>query len=580
MKWLKTLMILAVGVTVGVVVAMRLPNPFARSHADDDFVEGKTEEASPLQRAVSANPRKPSEKRGPAPPAPPELSQPKRTTVEVAPELAPQPAAVKPGPVARGGETKDQKDKDSSVLSPELRERLTAATVLLRIKQATRQLDCCGVICKPNLLAVNAQAAGIAIGARELPNDFSVTLFTGAAGDPGRLARVRSFDADAHIIFFSAPGMAVPLPLADDSALHPQMAVWYPRYVLKGADVQPPVLQTGEILNVRMDPQSAKLTFVAIAADIDGGSAGAPLVDSQCRLVALAGANSDDTSIGRTVNCADLRRAMKGRIGALLIRKTAEKPGGLYSVEVRVDSVDPADRISAVNFYYWPVRTDAEGNASGGSMQHSAMFRNEGTAQWSAQVNDILMPPGSKLFMQTGYYGAEREEILSEPLNCAIQLGVPNAPPAVVVAARSGSGHGERNGTNLNASRVEAVEPGGPTQSFFVGTQTTSYTETTYIITSSGQFTRIETVVTLPPPGPPPDSPGWTFGYRTDHSTGHPSGDYENAERDRNIRNYSNGYFNNGYNNGYYNGYNNNYNSANGRFYNGNNNLNFNNYRR
>ena len=525
MKLLKPIVILLLGVGIGVAIASTMKNPFARPADDSDRDVKPSASASSVDKTAA-----PAKTTPPvvAPPLPKAVATaPVKVEAETPPASRPAPASAPavaevtngvPALLARrplklgGGENA----AEGVGLAPEVASKVWDASVYLRATLAGQKFEACGFFCRPGLIAANSSLLGIPRSKRAVPSGFTVI------SEDGKALRLAGYDPDSGLVYFRGTSSTnAILPLADDSNLRPQMAVWYPRFLVDHDTVNRSSFGVGEINGVRIDPATAQLNFVGIISDFKLDCAGTPCVDADGHLVALAGATPEETATGLAISCGDIRRSLKGRIGSTFVRKIADAADS-YTFEVGVESIDPAEKIRSVNFYYWTVKVDSQGQSKSGSMTRLPLVRDSSTGKWRGAVASLKMPPGTKLWMQTGYYGAERDELLSEPLDCAVQLGVPDAPPPVPIVADAD--HAPPH------ARVEYIPQGGPTRSFFVGTQTTT-TTVSYLITTDAGTTRIDYIYTNPPPAPPPDSPGWNLGYVTDPTSGHPSGQYELADR-------------------------------------------------
>jgi hypothetical protein len=448
------------------------------------------------------------------PPPPAAAPKPDRSASQTMPAVSPRPPVPQPAeaesqpihpvPVfkieAPKASAADVADKAKAV--EKLQDKTAAATVLLRMECRGRQYDSCGVYCAPGVIAANARLLGMDFNAG-YPADASIKALAFGAEPSIHIAHVTAFDPETGLVFLGVRGRTAspePLSIADTAVTN--QSVYVPRF--SGGAGRKPEFETGRVLDVWVDPVGLH-SFISIDCPFASGTAGSPCVNSEGQLIAIAGYGHDEAARGAMIHCDALRNALRGRLGAVTVHKTDEHDG-LYSFEVVVDSLDPAGRISSAFFYYWTVKP-ASGSMKSDSMLRNRLVQVPGSTQWTGSVSNVKLPPGSKIWVQTGYALVGRQlEILSDPFECTIGLGVPNAH---LVAVESPS----------KISRVEDVPRGEEAPFAYVGTQPTVQTIETVTTTNCNGTTTVQTVITNATPPPPPDSPGWTFGYRTDWSS-------------------------------------------------------------
>lgn len=510
---MKLIMILAAGICIGMVVVLTLSsNPFS------PFPRKET--SAPVSDKNDVRPQSIAGKKAELPTA---HTLPAISARPTSPPAIPEDETVRPVTVLRIDPPKapitDMAEDEGFALK--VREKTLAATVLLHVEQQGNSFEGCGFYCASGVIAANARILGFDLKTREPIDKRAINAIAyGVTPDPTiQVAQVTAYDPESGLVFLTVPtrtASPVPLPLAD-GVIPTNALVYIPRF--QHGNTVNAAVETGHVTEVWTDPAGLH-SFISIDSEFASGSSGSPCVDVEGHVVAIAGAGRDEALRGAVIHCDAVRNALKGRLGAVTVRKIEEHAGGLYSFEVSADSLDPADRIRTAFFYYWTVKPGASGSRNSGSMIRNLLTRAPGSNQWIGTVSKLALPPGSKIWTQSGYaLTGRQQEVLSEPFECAVGLGIPDAP--VVASAQT---------TDLPLSRVENIPRGEETPFGFVGTQPTYSTIEYITTTTSGGTTTVQTTVTNTSPQPPPDSPGWTFGYTTDYSTYHPSRDYETAK--------------------------------------------------
>ncbi|MEJ7638454.1 MAG: trypsin-like peptidase domain-containing protein [Singulisphaera sp.] len=114
-------------------------------------------------------------------------------------------------------------------------------------------------------------------------------------------------------------------------------------------------INKGSVSSLRRDAYG-QVAFVQIDGSINPGNSGGPVVDDRGRLVGVAVAKINNTTIGFAIPTLELIRMLEGRIGGITLALTALQPG-TADLRVQAKLVDPLGRLKKAGLHI--VRADA-----------------------------------------------------------------------------------------------------------------------------------------------------------------------------------------------------------------------------
>lgn len=168
-----------------------------------------------------------------------------------------------------------------------------------------------------------------------------------------------------------------------------------------------------------------RVSHIQIDGSINPGNSGGPVVDESGRLVGVAVAKINNTTIGFAIPAAELARMLQGRLGAIRLEMRGER-GGQADLTGHVRLIDPLKHIRSAELLYAPAMglapppPDGQGHPlplSGAQALPLALSETDATGNLQVPVASL---PARRLLVQAAYHLDSGEVYYTSPLPYSI----------------------------------------------------------------------------------------------------------------------------------------------------------------
>lgn len=428
---------------IGTVLLIVLAIFLIRSTSEDQSeAESK---ASPAVAAVTRE-AEPVEAPGPeSKPAVQESSAPSTPTLTpVAEAVAAAPAVATPAvnPLERAGE-------DAGLESPaQANARVKDATVFLKVKTPGGSGSGTGFVIRVDgdkaLIATNdhvvSHESENGEGPKAEANDkgkpnVTVVFRSGSGGDREQSAPATiiatDHDGNRDLAILEVKGIKnLPKPVILSQKVEPVetmpvLIFGFPfgeiDQLISSSKGNPAItINKGSVSSLRRDAHG-QVAFVQIDGSINPGNSGGPVVDDRGRLVGVAVAKINNTTIGFAIPTLELIRMLEGRIGGISLALTALQPG-TADLRVQAKLVDPLGRLKKAGLHIVradalpsPLKPNTDGTwppLPGARKVDLKIDKQTASAQFKAPFEE---PKGRHILVQASYQNAQGRTVFTNP---------------------------------------------------------------------------------------------------------------------------------------------------------------------
>ncbi|MGE0711408.1 MAG: trypsin-like peptidase domain-containing protein [Planctomycetota bacterium] len=289
-------------------------------------------------------------------------------------------------------------------LSSKVLERAKAATVLIKARSPVQASQGSGFFISRDVVVTNAHVLGLLRPEDPGPSLVVVVLRSGVAQEERSVrARVIGVDPPNDLAFLEVPGVRAPAVLEVDPELRlretqPVYAFGFPFGTALAERGNPAVTVTaGSISSVRLD-EGGTMREVQINGNLNPGNSGGPVLDAQGKVVGVAVATIQGTTISFAIPFGLLHRDLLGRPASLSFHRI-RRIEGRYEVDLSIEMLDPLRRLRGVSVRTWSQGAALRAPAAGSSRRAAKLEWNPQLGRFSGQMVQPV-PAGETMWME------------------------------------------------------------------------------------------------------------------------------------------------------------------------------------